>query len=66
MSIAPLGALQSVAFMGVRPTGLDIYEVKFEHGTMRWSILLGPDGKILALAVPSRVTGANGRQVPLP
>jgi D-alanyl-D-alanine-carboxypeptidase/D-alanyl-D-alanine-endopeptidase len=45
-ALTQLGALQSVAFTGVGPAGADIYEVKFEHGTAEWRIMLGPDGKI--------------------
>jgi len=45
-ALTQLGALQSVAFTGVGPGGADIYQVKFEHGTAEWRIMLGPDGKI--------------------
>lgn len=44
--IAGLGALQSVTFKGVGPGGFDIYDVKFEHGTLDWRILLDSDGKV--------------------
>jgi hypothetical protein len=44
--IAGLGALQSVTFKGVGPGGFDIYDVKFEHGSLDWRILLDGDGKI--------------------
>ncbi len=43
--IAGLGALQSVTFKGVGPAGADIYELKFEKGSLEYRILLGPDGK---------------------
>ncbi len=44
--IGGLGTLQSITFKGVGPGGLDIYEVKFEHGTLEWHILLDADGKV--------------------
>jgi D-alanyl-D-alanine-carboxypeptidase/D-alanyl-D-alanine-endopeptidase len=44
-TIAQLGALESVTFKGVGPGGVDIFEVKFEHGTTEWRIMLGADGK---------------------
>jgi CubicO group peptidase (beta-lactamase class C family) len=43
--IVGMGALQSVNFKGVGPGGADIYQVKFEKGTLEWRIGLGPDGK---------------------
>lgn len=45
-ALTQLGALQSVAFKGVGPGGADIYEVKFEHGSTEWRIMLESDGKI--------------------
>jgi D-alanyl-D-alanine-carboxypeptidase/D-alanyl-D-alanine-endopeptidase len=48
-SIASLGALQSVTFKGVGPGGMDIYEVKFDNGTIDWRILLASDGKVAAV-----------------
>jgi CubicO group peptidase (beta-lactamase class C family) len=44
--IAGLGALQSVTFKGVGPAGADIYELKFEKGSLEYRIFLGPDGKM--------------------
>jgi hypothetical protein len=41
-----LGSLQSVSFKGVAPNGFDIYQVKFENGSLEYRILLGPDGKV--------------------
>jgi hypothetical protein len=41
-----LGALQSMSFTGVGPGGADIYQVKFEHGSLEYRIWLGPDGKV--------------------
>jgi D-alanyl-D-alanine-carboxypeptidase/D-alanyl-D-alanine-endopeptidase len=41
-----LGALQSITFKGVGPGGFDIYEVKFEQGSLDWRILLDGDGKV--------------------
>jgi Domain of unknown function (DUF3471) len=40
-----MGALQSVTFKGVGPGGADIYQVKFEKGSLDYRIWLGPDGK---------------------
>jgi CubicO group peptidase (beta-lactamase class C family) len=44
-AITQLGAVQSVTFKGVGPAGADIYEVKFEHGSTEWRIMLDADGK---------------------
>jgi serine-type D-Ala-D-Ala carboxypeptidase/endopeptidase len=44
--IGGLGSLQSMAFKGVGPGGADIYQVKFEHGTLDWRIVLDADGKV--------------------
>jgi hypothetical protein len=41
-----LGALQTVTFKGVGPGGADIYEVKFEHGSTEWRIMMDANGKI--------------------
>jgi hypothetical protein len=45
-TIAALGSLQSVNFKGVGPGGADIYDVKFERGSLEWRIFLDADGKI--------------------
>jgi D-alanyl-D-alanine-carboxypeptidase/D-alanyl-D-alanine-endopeptidase len=47
--INQFGALQSVTFKSVGPGGADIYEVKFEHGSSEWRILLDSDGKVAGL-----------------
>jgi serine-type D-Ala-D-Ala carboxypeptidase/endopeptidase len=44
--IGGMGTLQSVTFKGVGPGGFDIYDVKFEHGTLDWRLFLDTDGKI--------------------
>ena len=44
--ITGLGALQSVNFKGVGPGGADIYQVKFESGSLEYRIWLAPDGKV--------------------
>ncbi|HEX4594210.1 MAG TPA: serine hydrolase [Bryobacteraceae bacterium] len=44
--ITGLGSLRSVAFKGVAPNGADIYQVKFEGGSLEYRILIGQDGKI--------------------
>lgn len=43
--VVGLGALQSVNFKGVGPGGADIYQVKFEKGSLEYRIWLGSDGK---------------------
>jgi len=43
--IIDMGALQSVNFKGVGPGGADIYQVKFEKGSLEYRIWLGTDGK---------------------
>jgi serine-type D-Ala-D-Ala carboxypeptidase/endopeptidase len=53
--IGGLGTLQSITFKSVGPGGFDIYEVKFEHGSLDWRILLDTDGKV-----------AGERVVPIP
>jgi len=49
--ITQSGAVESVTFKGVGPGGLDIYEVKFEHGSSEWRIMLQTDGKVTALGL---------------
>jgi hypothetical protein len=44
--IAQLGAIQSVTFKGVGQAFADIYEVKFEKGSLDSRIWLAPDGKV--------------------
>ena len=45
-TITQLGSVQSVSFKGVGPGGADIYQVKFESGSLEYRIWLGLDGKI--------------------
>jgi CubicO group peptidase (beta-lactamase class C family) len=40
------GKIQSMTFTGVGPAGPDIYQVKFEKGTLEYRIWLAPDGKV--------------------
>ena len=47
--IVQMGEVQSVTFKGVGPAGADIYEVKFEHGSTEWRIMLDSDGKIASV-----------------
>jgi D-alanyl-D-alanine-carboxypeptidase/D-alanyl-D-alanine-endopeptidase len=47
--LAQFGAVESVTFKSVGPGGLDVFEVKFEHGSSEWRIMLGADGKVAAL-----------------
>jgi CubicO group peptidase (beta-lactamase class C family) len=44
--IMQLGAIQSVTFNGVGPAGPDIYEVKFDNGSLEYRIWMSPDGKV--------------------
>jgi hypothetical protein len=48
-TITQLGAVESVTFKGVGPGGADIYEVKFEHGSTEWRIMLESDGKLASV-----------------
>jgi hypothetical protein len=48
---AYLGAIQSIEFQGVGNQGWDVYDVQREHGSSRWRIALGSDGKILGALV---------------
>jgi hypothetical protein len=45
------GTLQSVEFNGITPMGINIYDVKFEHGATQWSIWLDANGKTQLLGV---------------
>jgi serine-type D-Ala-D-Ala carboxypeptidase/endopeptidase len=49
--IGSLGALQTVAFKGVGPGGADIYELKFENGTLDWRIFMAADGKVSGIGL---------------
>ena len=44
--IIQLGALQSVTFKEVAPNGADIYQIKFETGSLEYRFFLGHDGKM--------------------
>ena len=46
-SMDHLGALQSLTFVEVDLMGNDIYEGKFANGSQRFTVGLGPDGKIV-------------------
>lgn len=53
--VASLGPLVSLKFTGVNQQGWDTYKAQFKHGSEKWSINLGPDGKVVgALFRPSR------------
>ncbi len=47
--LTQLGAVESVTFKSVGPSGADVYEVKFEHGSTEWRIVLDLDGKVAGL-----------------
>jgi CubicO group peptidase (beta-lactamase class C family) len=44
--LAPLGAIRSVTFREVRPSGSDAYDLSFENGTASATITLESDGRI--------------------
>jgi hypothetical protein len=52
-SLAQLGAVQSVQFLGVGPQGEDVFIVKHEHGAMHWQIALDAKGTISTALVRS-------------
>lgn len=43
--IANLGAVKSITFKGVGPSGADLYDVTFEKGSAQWRVIVGADGK---------------------
>ncbi|HMC61218.1 MAG TPA: serine hydrolase, partial [Candidatus Solibacter sp.] len=45
-TVTGLGAIQAATFKGVGPAGPDIYQVKFENGSLEYRIWLAPDGKV--------------------
>ncbi len=45
-AIGEKGTLQSLTFKAVGPAGPDIYDAKFEKGSLECRIWLAPDGKI--------------------
>ena len=44
--IAPLGAVQSVQYLGVDNQGADVYTVEQEHGVSHWRVALDATGLI--------------------
>jgi bla regulator protein blaR1 len=44
--IAPLGAVQSVQYLGVDSQGLDVYTVEQQHGVSHWRVALDSTGLI--------------------
>jgi hypothetical protein len=44
--IVDLGELQTVMFKGVGFAGPDIYQVKFDKGSLEYRIWLASDGKV--------------------
>ena len=47
-----LGAVQSIQLLSVSDTGMDVYEVRHEHGTSQWSIALDSRGTLIRATVP--------------
>ena len=50
-SLSYLGAVQSIEFRRVGNSGMDVYEVKHEHGVSQWGIALSSTGIITAALV---------------
>jgi phosphoribosylaminoimidazole-succinocarboxamide synthase len=48
-TVTQLGTVQSVTFKGVGPGGADIYDVKFEHGSTEWRIMMESDLKVASV-----------------
>jgi DNA-binding transcriptional MerR regulator len=46
-----LGAVRAMTFQGVGSHGWDVYDVEREHGSERYRIMLGSDGKISGASV---------------
>jgi CubicO group peptidase (beta-lactamase class C family) len=46
-TFAGLGPIRSVTFSGVDLRGADIYRVELENGALDFSIMLGPEGKVV-------------------
>lgn len=44
--LARAGAIESIRFLGVTRAGVDVYDVKQEHGMTHWHIVLNADGKV--------------------
>jgi len=49
--IVGMGPLESVTFKGVGPGGADIYQVKFQKGSLDYRIWLGTEGKVEGASV---------------
>jgi len=48
--LAGLGPVKSVTFREVNAIGADVYDVAFEKGALRWTIVLAPDGRVAMAA----------------
>lgn len=46
-----LGAIESVTFVEVAPNGLDVYEVHYANGGLRWLIALDDEGRTTMAAI---------------
>jgi len=49
--ITQLGAVETVTFKGVGRAGADIFEVKFEHGSTEWRIIMESEKKVASAGV---------------
>jgi hypothetical protein len=41
-----LRKVQRISFVGVAPDGADVFDIQFDNGPMRWSILPTEDGHV--------------------
>jgi len=48
--VTGMGVLKSIAFLRVRPDGMDVYRVRHANGDSDWRIVLNADGKIAGIA----------------
>jgi hypothetical protein len=55
--IAPLGAVQSVRYLGVDNHGDDVYTVEQEHGVSHWRVALDSTGWISGVMVTPGLHG---------
>jgi beta-lactamase regulating signal transducer with metallopeptidase domain len=55
--VAPLGAVQSVQYLGVDSQGADVYTVEQEHGVSHWRVALDSTGLIFGAMVTPGLHG---------
>jgi len=52
VKLADLGAVQSIQLLRVSNAGMDVYDVKHEHGSSQWSVALDSKGILVGAMVP--------------